>query len=140
MKNLKPTRFVRLAVVTFVVFSFFNACTTNQTKINLIYLNEGRLEKVKELIEKQDAYFTEAYAQLIVDADFLLEQDRKYLGVQPFRTYSGMKYQDGFSDHLPIYADFYVLEKASELSKCKKTESSLSASDRCSNIGKTQFG
>ena len=43
-------------------------------------------------------------------------------------------------DHtLPFYADFYVLEKASESSRNEKTESSLSASDRCSNIGKTQF-
>ena len=36
---------------------------------NFIYLNEGRLEKVKDLIEKQDPYFTEAYNQLIVEAD-----------------------------------------------------------------------
>lgn len=41
------------------------------------------------------------------DADFLLEDDKTFLGKQPFRTYMGMKYQDGFSDHLPIYADFW---------------------------------
>ena len=41
------------------------------------------------------------------DADFLLEDDKKYLGKQPFRTYMGMKYQDGFSDHLPVYAEFW---------------------------------
>lgn len=43
----------------------------------------------------------------IFDADFLLEDDKNYLGKQPFRTYAGMKYQDGFSDHLPIFADFW---------------------------------
>ena len=26
--------------------------------------------------------------------------------MQPFRTYVGMKYQEGYSDHLPVYADF----------------------------------
>lgn len=33
---------------------------------------------------------------------FLLEDDPKYLGKRPFRTYIGMKYHGGFSDHLPI--------------------------------------
>ena len=41
------------------------------------------------------------------EADFLLENDNTYLGKQPFRTYAGMKYQGGFSDHLPIYTDFW---------------------------------
>lgn len=45
------------------------------------------------------------------DADFLLEIDKKYLGKQPFRTYLGMKYQEGYSDHLPIYADFRYIRK-----------------------------
>ena len=36
---------------------------------------------------------------------FLLTEDAKYGGVQPFRTYNGMRYQGGFSDHLPIYMD-----------------------------------
>lgn len=38
-------------------------------KNTLIYLNENRLEKVKELIKKEDAYFPEAYDQLIVEAN-----------------------------------------------------------------------
>jgi predicted extracellular nuclease len=41
------------------------------------------------------------------DAAFLLEDDKTFLGKQPFRTYVGMKYQEGFSDHLPVYADFW---------------------------------
>ncbi len=36
--------------------------------------------------------------------DFLLTDDSRYLGQKPFRTYSGMKYLGGFSDHLPIIA------------------------------------
>ncbi|WP_287641321.1 endonuclease/exonuclease/phosphatase family protein [Bacteroides sp.] len=41
--------------------------------------------------------------------DFLLAPDKKYGDRQPFRTYYGMKYQGGYSDHLPVWADFYVL-------------------------------
>ena len=43
----------------------------------------------------------------VFDADFLLEKDEKYLGNQVFRTYIGMKYNGGFSDHLPLYIDFW---------------------------------
>ena len=38
----------------------------------------------------------------IFDAPFLLEPDIKYGGVKPKRTYVGFKYQNGFSDHLPV--------------------------------------
>ena len=38
----------------------------------------------------------------ILDFDFLLEEDKAYLGLKPFRTYNGYTYQGGFSDHLPI--------------------------------------
>nr|WP_321335169.1 endonuclease [uncultured Bacteroides sp.] len=37
---------------------------------------------------------------------FLLTKDEKYGGEQPFRTYNGIRYQGGFSDHLPVYLDF----------------------------------
>jgi predicted extracellular nuclease len=38
----------------------------------------------------------------IMKAPFLLEPDTKFGGVKPKRTYIGFKYQDGFSDHLPV--------------------------------------
>lgn len=38
----------------------------------------------------------------LVAPDFLLEDDEKYMGKKPFRTYTGMHYQGGYSDHLPI--------------------------------------
>jgi len=38
----------------------------------------------------------------IVTFPFLLENDNKFGGVKPRRTYVGFKYQEGFSDHLPI--------------------------------------
>ena len=42
----------------------------------------------------------------INDQLFLLEEDEKYGGVKPFRTYNGMRYRRGFSDHLPLVARF----------------------------------
>ena len=38
----------------------------------------------------------------IFKAGFLLESDTKFGGVKPKRTYIGFKYQEGFSDHLPV--------------------------------------
>lgn len=33
---------------------------------------------------------------------FLLEEDKQYGGFKPRRTYNGMRYQPGYSDHLPL--------------------------------------
>jgi hypothetical protein len=44
----------------------------------------------------------------IFEAGFLLETDKKYGGVKPKRTYAGFKYQDGFSDHLPVTLKFQL--------------------------------
>ena len=38
----------------------------------------------------------------INDAPFLLEEDTKYGGVKPRRNYNGMRFNNGFSDHLPL--------------------------------------
>lgn len=38
----------------------------------------------------------------IVTFPFLLEDDRKFGGKKPFRTYYGFNYNGGFSDHLPV--------------------------------------
>jgi endonuclease/exonuclease/phosphatase family metal-dependent hydrolase len=41
----------------------------------------------------------------IFDAPFLLEEDKRYTGLIPRRTYQGMRYHGGISDHLPIILD-----------------------------------
>jgi endonuclease/exonuclease/phosphatase family metal-dependent hydrolase len=38
----------------------------------------------------------------IYDAEWIMEPDEKYMGLKPKRTYNGVTYQNGFSDHLPI--------------------------------------
>ena len=44
---------------------------------------------------------------LILRHPFLLEEDEKYGGDKPFRTFNGMKYNGGYSDHLPIAVDLF---------------------------------
>lgn len=40
---------------------------------------------------------------------FLLVPDKKFGGVQPFRTYIGPRYKGGISDHLPVWAEFRLI-------------------------------
>ena len=37
---------------------------------------------------------------------FLLEEEQLYGGLRPLRTYNGMRYQPGYSDHLPLVVRF----------------------------------
>lgn len=49
------------------------------------------------------------YAKAFVfDNDSVLEEDKKYGGEKPFRTYWGYKYLGGASDHLPIYLNLTI--------------------------------
>lgn len=41
----------------------------------------------------------------VYNAEWIMEHDEKYLGLKPQRTYNGITYQNGFSDHLPIVLD-----------------------------------
>ena len=59
----------------------------------------------ESLLSKRFGIYTTIDGGKIFKADFLLEEDDRFLGVQPKRTYRGMKYHGGFSDHLPIYID-----------------------------------
>lgn len=38
----------------------------------------------------------------VYDVEWIQETDEKYMGLKPKRTYNGLTYQNGFSDHLPI--------------------------------------
>ena len=40
------------------------------------------------------------------DAPFLMEEDPRYAGLRPRRTYQGFRYQRGYSDHLPLVIRF----------------------------------
>lgn len=63
------------------------------------------------LLDPSGNFFTEEEKAKVVSLPFLLIEDKKYGGKEPFRTYKGMKYQGGISDHLPVYADFELILK-----------------------------
>jgi len=44
----------------------------------------------------------------VFNPDWLLEDDVKQLGKRPARTYVGMKFNNGYSDHLPIFVDILI--------------------------------
>ncbi len=61
-----------------------------------------------DLLKQDSKFYTTQDDIYIHDPEFLLEEDLKFLGYKPRRTYIGMKYNNGFSDHLPIYIDFHM--------------------------------
>jgi len=56
----------------------------------------------KNLLDSNATIHTKSDCK-ILDFKFLLEKDKAYTGYKPFRTYIGYKYNNGFSDHLPIW-------------------------------------
>lgn len=47
---------------------------------------------------------------IVCDEKFLLEDDKRYGGMKPKRCYTGYKYANGYSDHLPLKARFVLLK------------------------------
>ena len=56
----------------------------------------------ENLLRKEEPISTSFLHYTILAAPFLLIKDDKYLGMKPFRTYLGPRYQGGISDHLPV--------------------------------------
>ena len=69
------------------------------------YKYQGRWENIDHILVSSAMVrsFQEVYVH---DPEFLTEVDSKYGGRQPHRNYNGMRYQRGFSDHLPLVARF----------------------------------
>lgn len=61
------------------------------------------------LLNTSSTFFTSEDKANVASLPFLLKDDEKYGDKEPFRTYYGMKYQGGISDHLPIYTDFTLV-------------------------------
>lgn len=59
------------------------------------------------LLIKTNSIYTTLDNAHTFNADFLSEQDEAFVGVKPFRTFVGFKYNGGFSDHYPIYLDLF---------------------------------
>lgn len=59
------------------------------------------------LLDTKNNISTTVQDMHVFDSDFLLEEDKAFLGERPKRTYVGMRYHGGFSDHLPVYVDLW---------------------------------
>lgn len=57
----------------------------------------------KVFFQESSTFQIDAIENNIFQDDFLLVPDEKYGGVKTFRTYEGVRYKGGFSDHLPVY-------------------------------------
>ena len=73
-------------------------------------LAKNKFAFAKNKIVKANHEYAGAYLEnvQILRHPFLLEEDDKYGGQKPFRTYNGMKYMGGYSDHLPIALDLLI--------------------------------
>lgn len=99
----------------------FGAQTSNNSEVSGEMINLSAAWLTKPIKTLKNQYTWEVFDQWIVsdyflesrgcyefstaeifDAAFLLEPDTKFGGVKPKRTYIGFKYQEGFSDHLPV--------------------------------------
>lgn len=60
--------------------------------------------------EKQKGVKTSYEQVKVADFPFLMEEDDRYGGLSPFRTYKGWKYNGGYSDHLPVWMDLLIYE------------------------------
>lgn len=76
---------------------------TLKYQANWSYFDQALVSE--SLIKEENNLFIKDNKTYIFDAKFLLETDKKYLGLKPYRTNIGFKYNGGISDHLPIYVD-----------------------------------
>ena len=69
------------------------------------YRYEGQWRSIDHVLVSRA--LRDSVAQTYVnDSSFLLQEDKKYGGVKPLRTFNGLRYQRGFSDHLPLVVCF----------------------------------
>jgi predicted extracellular nuclease len=60
------------------------------------------------LISGSGSFKALPYTATIFSRNFMLTEDKNQGGKRPRKTFNGMKYENGYSDHLPIFVDFKV--------------------------------
>ncbi len=106
----------------------FTTQTTSSSLVNLMLpkitnVNEGTLKFQGKwtiidqfmvsgnFLLKEKGLQTSPGSVHIFHAAFLMEEDERFLGGKPARTYTGPRYTGGFSDHLPVYLDIWSNKK-----------------------------
>ena len=65
------------------------------------YRYQGEWECIDHILASPNVY-NKVESATIHAPQFLLEEEKRYGGKKPYRTYNGMRYQPGYSDHLPL--------------------------------------
>lgn len=60
------------------------------------------------LLNIENRFYTQQADAHVFEAEFLLEKGDSDIGEKPFRTFTGYAYHNGYSDHLPLYVDFWL--------------------------------
>ena len=69
------------------------------------YRYKGEWESIDHILASPYIY-NKVESTRIHAPNFLLEEEKLYGGYRPRRTYNGMRYQPGYSDHLPLVVRF----------------------------------
>ena len=69
------------------------------------YRYQGEWESIDHILASPSIY-NKVESARIHSPKFLLEDEKLYGGYRPRRTYNGMRYQPGYSDHLPLVVRF----------------------------------
>lgn len=94
--------------------TLFNLFSEENTNPHGSHKYQGEWSQLDQIIISSALADTTASMHLIPESPrifspaFLLTRDKTWRGVRPFRTYYGFKYEAGYSDHLPILADFLI--------------------------------
>lgn len=87
------------------------------------YRYRGQWETIDQILVSEKLLMKDSSIRVSMDKGiifrypFLLEEDEKYGGDKPFRTYNGVKYQGGYSDHLPVAVDLVIRDDMGRYSK-----------------------
>jgi endonuclease/exonuclease/phosphatase family metal-dependent hydrolase len=89
-----------------------SACKTRETTGTIKYQGKwsvfDQMIVSGNLLQSRKNIHTDVDKCKIFRAAYLFEPDVRYSGEKPFRTFVGQKYNQGFSDHLPVFLDLIV--------------------------------
>ena len=81
------------------------ACGDND--VQGTYRYQGEWERIDHILASR-ALYNKVESARIHSPKFLLEDEKRYGGYRPRRTYNGMRYQPAYSDHLPLVVRFHL--------------------------------
>jgi endonuclease/exonuclease/phosphatase family metal-dependent hydrolase len=110
--NEEPESACMQTVTGDILFNPFASAKPSSTRGSQKY--QGEWSQLDQIIIHRRMNQPEAGMQFVPGSartfapSFLLIDDKTWRGQRPWRTYHGFRYEAGYSDHLPVIADFVV--------------------------------